>query len=105
MMGGARPSVTAAGRTRGWAGWATGKSWAERAWGKRVDARVGAAGPGRRAAAEKGKGGCFLFFSNSYSLYKQANQFEFKPGFESKHSKKQCSSMNATVNSYISLIN
>jgi hypothetical protein len=23
---------------------------------------VGAAGPGRRAAAEKGKGGCFLFF-------------------------------------------
>jgi hypothetical protein len=27
------------------------------------------------------------FFSKSYSLSKQANQFEFKPGFESKHPK------------------
>jgi hypothetical protein len=29
---------------------------------------------------------CSFFFSNSYFLFlKQANKFEFKPGFESKH--------------------
>jgi hypothetical protein len=51
-----------------------------------------------------GKEAVFFSFFNSYLLFKQTNKFEFKPRFESKHPK-QCTGMNATLNSYISLIN
>jgi hypothetical protein len=55
-----------------------------------------------------GFGGWFSFFliSNSYfqTKFKQQTNLEFKPRFESNN-QKQCTSMYATVNSYISLIN
>jgi hypothetical protein len=49
----------------------------------------------------------FLFFFKSKSFPNQIKlqtTIEFKPGFESNN-QKQCTSMHATVNSYISLIN
>jgi hypothetical protein len=46
-------------------------------------------------AACAGRGLVSSFFLNSNSLSKQANQFEFKPGFES-NTQKQCTGMNAT---------
>jgi hypothetical protein len=50
----------------------------------------------------------FLFLLHfqilSPNQFKQQTNFEFKPRFESNN-QKQCTSMHATVNSYISLIN
>jgi hypothetical protein len=56
-----------------------------------------------------GRGGLFsfLFFLFPISipnLFKQQTHSEFKPRFESNN-QKQCISMHATVNFYISLIN
>jgi hypothetical protein len=81
MTGGARLSVRAVGRPQ------VGLLWAKTV--------AGQLGCGRFALS--------FFISNSYFqiyLNKQTN-FEFKPRFESKHPKKQCTSMHATVNSYI----
>jgi hypothetical protein len=70
-----------------------GRSWAKSASGLRAQKkkkdrlRTGlGCGAGLEAACA-GRGLIFSCFSKSYCLSKQANQFEFKPGFESKHPK------------------
>jgi hypothetical protein len=72
-----------------------GRCWAKIVNGLRTQEkkegglRVGlGCGAGLEAACGKGFGlSSSSFFSKSHSLSKQANQFEFKPGFESKHPK------------------
>jgi hypothetical protein len=68
---------------------------AERARLKEGGLLRGWAGKEKGERREKGKG---------FQISKSTQANEFKPRFESKH-QKQCTSMNATVNSYISLIN
>jgi hypothetical protein len=83
-------------RARKRAGWATKQSWA----GLQAMARgrgENQGGTGRLhwktgRSENNWKGGLaasfsFLFFPISISSLKQANTFEFKPGFESKHPK------------------
>jgi hypothetical protein len=56
------------------------------------------------AAGPKGRKRKGLLSSFFLIPFKTSKQFEFKPRFEFNHSK-QCTSMYAKVNSYISLIN
>jgi hypothetical protein len=74
MTGGARLSARAAKRLRG----KVGLAGPERAAGLRCWAGNGMREKGLIISS---------FFSKSYSPPKQTNQYEFKPGFESKHSK------------------
>jgi hypothetical protein len=85
-----------------WAGWAAKRRWAAELAGL---SRLGCAAVRRgglqtgleRKRRKEGKGKRFLNFKSTQAI-------EFKQRFEFKHSK-QCTSMYATVNSYISLIN
>jgi hypothetical protein len=83
-------SATGSGGARGYrAGWAAGATGLdaggdERTRGRDQGPREDFAVLGQQA---NGLGSSLLFFPISISSLKQANTFEFKPGFESKHPK------------------
>jgi hypothetical protein len=100
MTGGARPSATAVGRPRRWAP-AGPKPLAGCARGRKKG-RWAARRPGL-----EGRGSGFVFFSFFFqipiSFLKQANNLNSNQDLN-PNTQKQCTGMNATVNSYISLI-
>jgi hypothetical protein len=90
MTGGARVAAAEGGGRR--SGLVVGRCWAKTLTGC-ARRRKRKAGCTPDWAVELGwkrparEGGLVSSFFNSNSLFKQANQFEFKPGFESKHPK------------------
>jgi hypothetical protein len=64
---------------------------------------VGCCG-GQGWKGRKAKGVVFSFLSNSISFLKQTNNLNSNQDLN-PNTQKQCTGMNATVNSYISLIN